>query len=85
MSLMSGSSPAGTPSMVRRPGQLGDLLDPVEVAEGQGERELVDEVLGGGVVGELGGDGLVGNGDADSWHVRIVAEWENDSREEGPL
>jgi hypothetical protein len=80
MSLMSGSSPAGYAVNGQGAGEFGDFLDTVEVSEGQAERELVGEVLSGGVVGELGRNGLVGNGDAESWHVgllirRLTGRW----------
>jgi ATPase family associated with various cellular activities (AAA) len=53
-------------------GQFGDLLDAVEVAEGQGQGQLVGEILRGRVVCELRGDPAVVDGDADCCHVGLL-------------
>jgi hypothetical protein len=49
----------------QRPGKFRDLLNLVEILEGQGERELVSEVLCGGVVGQSCGEHGVAKADLD--------------------
>src|SRR5687767_143650 len=56
----------------QRPGQFGDLLDAVEISKPQGQGELVDEIAGGGVVGELSGEGLITDGDPDVCHGGLL-------------
>ena len=49
----------------QRPGKFRNLLDLVEVSEGQGERQLSCEGAGRGVVGQAGSDRCVCDSERD--------------------
>src|SRR4029453_11113957 len=62
----------GNPVHGQRPGEVGNLLDPGEVREPQSQGELIDQVAGSGIVGELSSEGLITDGDPDICHGGLL-------------